>query len=165
MRRVGNYLRDHAMALRDADELNVFARSAINRYYYATFMLSRNMYRQVFPGQRVPSHDGMPKALVGKLRTKIKEHAKDAEKLGLLRVDEHTNVVRRVTIILSSLHDLLASSYQTRTIADYYPEITAVRTNGSISLDRVKIGTAASWPEKADRLCGQLLAEWKRLGN
>lgn len=161
MRLVAEYLEKEARRRRkDSSELDIFARSAFNRYYYATFLQARLLIRRFKPGWR-GTHGGLPSDLVSLARKDIGQIKNKAHRL------RDWDVVSRCEVCTHQLHglsELLKSAYATRVTADYEPEIiAAIERDGAITMGDKKISEAQRWPDQAASLSGQIEDFWSKL--
>jgi len=158
MREVAEHLETEAKRRsKNVDDVNLFARSAFNRYYYATFLLARELMKKFRPSWR-GSHSALPKELTGSILREIKQLKKKANRL------HDWEIVSQCDVCIHHIHqlsELLESAYGLRVIADYEPEITAtIDVGGTITLGDKKISDAKHWVEQAISLKGKIETFW-----
>lgn len=100
-------------------DLDIFGRSAFNRYYYATFLAVRLMLRGFNPGWQ-GTHKSIPDELTGSITREIA----NAQRL-VARIPDNQAVLicKAAKKSLSDLSVLMRHAYAVRVVADYYPEI------------------------------------------
>ena len=165
MERVGHFLTDRASRVKNDDEIDAFARSAFNRYYYACYLMARKLVLEMFPNQGRITHKGYPEFLRGKALKKIKKQADSHRKSALLTPGQRGKLVNAAANNLVDLADLLEEGYRARVTADYEPEKTVVYADGKLVLEGKSLSTARGWPKRADNHRGAVLNVWKQLGN
>lgn len=162
MELVASHLKSEATRRTDAVERDLFARSAFNRYYYATFLLTRATLASFRAEWRdnIP-HATMPELLRGKIKTLITKERFSAQKNG------DTELVAICLRALSALEDLakiLDIGRATRTTADYNPEIQIDFSNGiAFRLNTISISDANSWPQRARGYLLTISLAWKQI--
>lgn len=158
MRQVAEHLESEAKRRRmSVDEVNLFARSAFNRYYYATFLLARELMKKFRPDWK-GNHSSLPKELTGSILREIKQLKNKANRL------RDYGVVNQCDACIHHIHrlsEVLEDAYGLRVIADYEPEIAAaIDRDGTIALGDKKISEAKHWVEQAILLKGQIETFW-----
>lgn len=158
MRQVAEHLETEAKRRRrSGNDVDLFARSAFNRYYYATFLLARELMRKFRPSWK-GSHSGLPKELTGSILREIRQLKSKANRL------QDWEVVSQCDVCIHHIHqlsELLENAYGLRVIADYEPEIlAAIDRDGAIALGEKKISDAKHWVEQAITLKGQIESFW-----
>ncbi len=63
--------------------MDLFARSAFNRYYYACFYEARYLMRLHYPGAKVPAHKDIPDSIEKIIRMLLRQ-VRNAHKTGLI---------------------------------------------------------------------------------
>lgn len=156
---VGQHLEAQAVGrLANPTEFDLFGRSAFNRYYYATFLLAREMMRTFDPKWR-GTHKDFPRALTEATGKVIKTAKRRAQKVGDKSLEDKCSVGVHH---LHELASLLRSAYAARTIADYEPEELMRRDeDGRISLGLIQMSAAKHWPIQARHHIGQIEEAWK----
>lgn len=161
MRLVAEHLEKEALKRRKRpDELDSFARSAFNRYYYATFLQARLLIRQFKPAWR-GTHGGLPADLVSVAKRDIGLIKNKAQR------SRDWEVVDKCEICTHHLHglsELLQSAYAIRVTADYEPDILAtIEKGGAITMGQKKITEAKNWPVQAANFSGKIEGFWSKL--
>jgi len=165
MRQVADHLRQQTVTLGSEQDVDAFARSAFNRYYYASYLVARGLDREIRAAAQSPGHKALPEIIVGTLRERILRELRSAAKSRLLPYGRVESCKAKVCSATQSLSELLISGYGLRVIADYEPEQIAHRNGKTVLLSGTTLDAAARWPERADRFCGEILSVWKELGH
>jgi hypothetical protein len=84
MRVVADRLADWAASEADADNADLFGRSAFNRYYYAAYLITREMLRKLDPKWAASGHRQIPDLLQKTVTKKARQSIKNAEKNRLI---------------------------------------------------------------------------------
>lgn len=147
MERVARHLQTEAHSRRgQPEDFDLFGRSAFNRYYYAAFLVARQLMLAFNPTWK-GSHSSLPSELTGGVLKKVRAAKKSALRIG----DAQGCAICEAAC--SALHDLaslLRHGYSVRVIADYRPEIEILAGAGArFKLDRTDINVADTWPGKA----------------
>lgn len=71
MKIVGEKLSDWAVAEKDDGHVDLFGRSAFNRYYYSTFLITRELLRSLDPKWGTAAHKNIPEILRDSLKKKL----------------------------------------------------------------------------------------------
>lgn len=143
-------MKDQALSLGEAEksDADLFGRSAFNRFYYAAFLITRQLIRSVFPD--LPSqHASIPEFLrgsVGKELGKRKQRAMKASDHAAVKLAQDARVAA------GDLADLLVRGYGARVAADYHPEVAVSFHSSGFTLNEVTLADAESWPYKARKL-------------
>lgn len=160
MERVALLLQITAIKRRaSAAELDLFGRSAYNRYYYAMFLLVREMLTRMNPVWSDNAHAAIPELLVGTVIAKLKQASKRARRIG---DNESVDLCSQGVAAAISLADLMKVGYASRVVADYNPEIPIVLSSGDrFTLNTVSINDAHDWPDRARRFTRIILRVWE----
>jgi hypothetical protein len=162
MQRVGAALAERAVAAPDPSEADVFGRSAFNRYYYATYLITREMLRQLDASWFRKSHKEIPQLLKEQVVKRVRTVSRTAQQQGL--INNADSLCYSVTAAASGLADMIKSAYELRCVADYEPETRILRTGKLIKLVDHSIDEARNWPRRASAHSGVILGTWRRLG-
>jgi len=92
MKIVGDHLTGVAANRADVSECDLFGRSAFNRYYYAAYLITRDMLTQLDPAWGKTSHGGIPDLLEDSVINKIRKEARIQEKAGILSKTGASNI-------------------------------------------------------------------------
>src|SRR4051812_403097 len=120
MKVVAHHLQTHASTLPNTAERDLFARSAFNRYYYATYLDVKTVLGALKPGWGRIAHSEVPKIIVGPLNKELSKGRDRAERASDSSTAALCSRAMNATHLLS---DLMTSGYATRVAADYDPEI------------------------------------------
>ena len=164
MQIVGDELQRLALAERDPLNFDLLGRSAFNRYYYATYLTTREMLAMMESSWKSTSHSNIPDLLKISLKNRASTQLKNQVKRGLIDRAEESRILTSIYALSCELADLLKFAYDARVFADYQPEILIIREENVISLKSHKITTAQQWPNRANVICKQLLKHWRRIG-
>jgi len=164
MKRVAEHLAKHASELKDIHEMDVFGRSAFNRYYYSCFLACRDMLRDFDSKWSNTSHKHIPDLLQSAVLRRIKDTATKQQRAGLLNHSDYSRMLHRAQEALSNLAGLLGEAYQVRVIADYYPEIPISKKYRTLYLENKSLEEATKWTRRTDTLRGTITQVWQQLG-
>jgi len=153
-----------ALAARTASKADVFGRSAFNRYYYAAFLIVRQMLASMDPKWAGWAHSNIPEQLQGVVLRRVKGAVRKQVQEGLLLQGEGRRLQSQAANAVSRLADLLSHSYSVRCKADYAPEETAEREGAELRLAACTLTAARKWPSDVGRFSGLLLSAWRAIG-
>jgi len=126
-------------------DLDVFGRSAFNRYYYATFLEVRQSLKKFNPNWQ-GTHSSIPEELTGSITREI---ANIQRSVARIPDNQAVSICKIAKRSLRELADLMKDAYSVRVIADYYPDISIQLDAGRFKLDRTNITTAHDWLYRA----------------
>ncbi len=149
MERVGKHLAEVATSKSSVDEIDLFARSAFNRFYYAAFLATRETLRKLDDRWREPNHKDVPAILRGRVVDRVTEELKRQSDAGIPLLPGLPQLTHEIHAATDALAQLLKQAYSVRRTADYKPEARALRSAGMIMLDQVKLSQAEHWPRRA----------------
>lgn len=165
MQIVGKHLSDYAMSIQGTSpDDGLFARSAFNRYYYATFLASRQFLFETTGTGGMP-HKALPEYLVGRFQTTMKRQIKARFKSGLLSSAENSRMLTSLKQNTILLRELLVQAYSVRVLADYEPDIPIKFKNETYWLGTSTLPEAGKWANRAQMHCKNLHKIWKDLDN
>lgn len=164
MKLVGEKLEKVAIAESDSIKKDLFGRSAFNRYYYAAFLVTREMLGTFNPGWKITAHKAIPNLLITSVRKPVVTRLKKDEKKGLITKRELSSLQTKLNKATNNLSNLLLEAYDIRLIADYEPEQLVTEKNKVISLHTCKLTSAKSWADKANAYCKEIRKVWKDSG-
>jgi len=164
MKKVGDKLRDLAIAASDADVINKYGRSAFNRYYYASYLIVRSAIMNIDPKWAQCSHKDLPNLLRKTIYRQARDQALRLERAGQLNARQKSLLIDSIKICTAKLAQLLQSGYAIRCVADYSPEEIVVLRSKNLYLGNCTTSAAQHWPEQAAINAGQLQAKWRELG-
>jgi hypothetical protein len=147
MERVALELQRTAMKRRDqVDDFDKFGRSAFNRYYYAVFLIVRDLMLE-FNSRWAGSHSSIPEMLRGTVRGEISRFRSAANKRGN---SEQSEAANRAIAAIHSLATLMEEANRLRVTADYNPAIRVEDQGGErFALVSTNITEAHQWPSNA----------------
>lgn len=158
MQLVAHHLQVEACS-RPPAEKDQFARSAYNRYYYAIFLVAREMVADLYP-DKVTSlgHKAYPEFLRGTVTRELKRQRSKAQK------NTDSQLITQIRRALSAINDL-ADQFEranlVRIIADYYPDEEVVfESQNRFALGRIHITDAHNWESSARRYCKTIVHAW-----
>lgn len=164
MEQVADSLTSQAVASGNADDADLFGRSAFNRYYYGVYLAVRAMLQVGHPDiQRFP-HKDLPVELTGRVRTRIMEVSRQQIRRKLLDEGQAARLTDSATTALRELAEILREGYRIRVVADYDPSARAVVHDGHVLLQDKTTDAARQWGRRADRAIGQVKRVWRQLG-
>jgi hypothetical protein len=164
MRVVADKLAEWAINETDESDADAFGRSAFNRYYYASYLITREMLSELNSSWTRTGHKQIPDLLKNSVIKKIRQELRRKLKAGLIRISDAARYRSSANSAVSNLSNLLQQAYNTRVIADYEPDTRIVRVRREIHLRNEKLGTAQSWPNRVFRYTRSILIVWKQLG-
>jgi hypothetical protein len=164
MRVVADRLADWAVAERNEDDADAFGRSAFNRYYYSSYLITRDMLKQLDPKWASGGHREIPNILAQALRNKAKKQIKRVEKDKLVAPGTAATLRDSLNLAVAELSNLLQMAYGIRVVADYEPETRVVRDGNRITLGEGSLGAARTWPNRAASYTKRILKIWRQLG-
>ncbi len=143
---------------------NMFGRSAYNRFYYASYLLTRKTLSNLDSKWQNAKHKNIPELLVTSVRKPVKTALKIQLKKGLITHGQHSKSLNTLNQSTLELSDLLVQAYDLRCIADYEPEIPIVAEKQVLTLNEYKLNTAEKWPGKANACCKSIRKIWEEVG-
>ena len=163
MKRVGDLLKNETGRVRDASFRDVLARSAFNRYYYASYLKVRDLLGKISPKDRTARHKAIP-AILKRLSRNIRRSVRKSLAARGTGWPSSERELSNVSRFLNEYADLLTRSYGVRCVADYHPELKITEKTGSILLDNTTLSEAQNWPQRADSLSGAITKICRQLG-
>jgi hypothetical protein len=164
MQIVGTHLSDHALKIWGTPDDDLFARSAFNRYYYATFLVSRQFLVETLGITGLP-HKVLPEYLKGNFRKTVQRQIQANFKAGVLTQGERGRMMGTLSHNIVLLEQLLVEAYGVRVLADYEPGIPVQRKDKTFHLGTSTLPAASKWQSRAQMHCKNLQKLWKDLGN
>ncbi len=160
---VAEKLSEIALNEPDPNSLDLFGRSAFNRFYYASYLITRNMLEQCNPVWAKTTHKEIPNLLRDCVAKKIKDAiGKQAGKL--ISHQEGKRMGKNATAAIVPLATLLTSAYEVRCVADYEPGQRIQLAHKSFELIGHSNHAANAWPKRTITYTITILKIWKRLG-
>ena len=160
---VGNKLRDLAVAENDESRTDLFGRSAFNRYYYATYLITRETLELLRKEWAPTPHKGIPSLLRTTVTRVVTKELSRQEKSGGFHGGSAT-MRHEATQAASELSNLLEIAYDLRVLADYEPAQLVSRKGKSLSLGGHSLEEASRWPQRALVNTKTIIRIWKQLG-
>lgn len=158
---VAHYLQTEAVNRVVVAEKDLFGRSSYNRYYYATFLLVRELLRALDPRWGELPHADYPKILTGSIKDTLKKGGVRARKASDWDLSDHC---KQAMAAASELAKLMAQGSATRVTADYHPEIPVQFNPGErFTLNSIDITVAHQWPPRARVLTAVIASTWRQI--
>lgn len=164
MKIVGDRLSLIALDEKEDQNIDLFGRSAFNRYYYSAFLNVREMIVAIKPEWIESGHKGIPDVLEGQLKKLINRNLKEQVRLGAMRESEAQSLKASCYDSISHLSSMLKESYNIRVKADYFPEVKISKDRGRLKLADYTVGNAAHWPDRANQYKGVILDVCRKIG-
>ena len=161
---VGKKLEDWALEQTDFSSKDFFGRSAFNRFYYAAFLVTREMIGALDAKWTNTNHNQIPDLLEGSVKDPVKEELQASVKKGLITAGERSRFLTTLNYASSELANLLRWAYDIRCIADYEPEIKIEQKAKVIFLNEYKLASASTWPDRANAYCKAIRKVWGDTG-
>lgn len=164
MKVVGEKLEDFALSESDSAKKDLFGRSAFNRYYYAAFLITREMLGEIDPKWKQTPHKEIPNLLQTSVRKPVVQRLKQDARKDLITNGELSTLQTKLTKATTELANLLVQAYDVRLIADYEPEKHITESNRVITLSSCKLTAANTWADRAGAYCKDIRKVWKDSG-
>ncbi|MBS0298713.1 MAG: hypothetical protein JSR32_02075 [Proteobacteria bacterium] len=164
MKVVGEQLEEWAHTQPDSHKKDLFGRSAFNRYYYATFLITREMLSKYKSKWKCTPHAEIPKLLETSFSKSVINQLERKKKQGLMTDGEVSRLRTTLKTATSELAILLREAYDARIIADYEPETAITVKGNAISLKLYKLSSASNWANRADSYCKTIYKVWRDVG-
>ena len=153
MKVVGDQLEKWALEQKEGDQADLFGRSAFNRYYYAAFLITREMLGQFEQKWEKTPHKKIPELLTNTLKKSVDESVRGSFKAGVITESQKSKILSSNNESLCNLATILDEAYRVRIIADYEPEVRITQNQKVIALDNHTLTTAKTWAAKANAYC------------
>ncbi|MBN4054444.1 hypothetical protein JYT87_01910 [Nitrospira defluvii] len=161
---VGEKLKNYALSENDRIKKDLFGRSAFNRYYYAAFLITREMLGAIEPKWKKTPHRAIPKLLKDAVCKPVVKRLEQSAKKDLLTNGELSALRSKLTKATTELANLLHQANNVRLIADYEPENHIVVNNKIIILSFCTLTSANTWANRAKAHCKDIRKVWKDSG-
>ncbi|MCT7943633.1 hypothetical protein [Shewanella holmiensis] len=164
MKYVGDILEGLAVGNSNPINSNLLGRSAFNRYYYASYLITRDMLEELEPKWARTSHANIPLTLRETIRAPVKKILRNQLEKGLISFTQQSKLWSSLRIESEALAELLEQAYDLRVRADYKPEELITRSGDVIMLGGNKLATARAWPDRTSAHCKSIIKVWKEVG-
>lgn len=164
MKVVGKQLEKWAHTQSDFHKKNLFGRSAFNRYYYAAFLITREMLSNYKSEWKRTPHAEIPRLLETSFSKPVISQLNNYKRKGLMTDGEVSRLRTKLKTATSELASLLREAYDARVIADYEPETTITTKGNIISLKLYKLDSASSWADRANSYCKTIYSVRRDVG-
>jgi hypothetical protein len=161
---VANKMSEIAVASSNPNDADAFGRSAFNRYYYASYLIIREMLKRLNRGWSQSPHRGIPDLLEGTIINQIRNILKKQKTHGLVSPGQAAGLRTSANIATAELANLLRVAYEVRLVADYEPEVKIKQNGRSMVLFDHTLHEAQSWPIRASFLSKEIMRIWRALG-
>jgi hypothetical protein len=164
MKIVGEKLERAAQSEKDILTKDLFGRSAFNRYYYAAFLITREMLGELNLSWKTTPHKEIPNLLTTGVKKPVLKRLKMDARKDLITEGEKSTLITKLTSATTNLSNLLGEAYDIRVIADYEPEIPIEGENNKLVLKNHKLTTANGWANRASAYCKDIRSVWRDSG-
>lgn len=164
MHQVAEHLSSEAKVQKEPLDADAFARSAFNRYYYATFLGVRKFVSALDADWARRTHSGLPDLLEGDVLKIIRNQAKKLEKQGAITTSRVRAISKQAGQASSEIASILRIAYNVRVVADYKPEQLVLFNHADFALADHTRAEARNWKTRVDQAIGVLLGISKELG-
>ena len=159
---VAQRLSDIALNERNPNHCDLFGRSAFNRFYYASYLITRDMLGLLDPPWARTSHKEIPNLLRDCVAKKIKAAIR-TQSGKLINHHEGKLMAKEATAAIVPLALLLTSAHAVRCIADYEPNEKIRVIQSSFELLGHSNHEASGWPRRTIAYTKTILKIWNRL--
>lgn len=163
MRHVAQHLESYAQSATEDEIINIFGRSAFNRYYYACFLATREMLGEFDPGWRNTPHKEIPNLLETTVQKRGVAALERIKKLNK-RSPQYSSYRTELTHATNELAELLRLAYDARIISDYEPEERIIKNGSTISLRHNKLNSANNWVDRTYSHIKIIRKIWREAG-
>ena len=153
---VGDYLSSMASQAKD-EEIDLFGRSAFNRYYYAVFLSVRDMLASIDNRWQTQSHAAIPELLRESVVSAITKHAKSAAKNGITGRDAAFRCCHDARNASEQIARLMETARRIRVVADYSREENVSVTQDGCVLSGQSLHAASQWEKRVNVYKGTLI--------
>lgn len=164
MHQVAEFLSCEAKGQKKPVDADAFARSAFNRYYYATFLSVRKFVAELDADWGRGSHSGLPDLLEGAVLKNIRNQAKKLAKQKAIAAPRVYAIMKQASQASSEIASILRIAYNVRVVADYKPEQLVLFNHADFALADHTRAEARNWKTRVDQAIGVLLGISKELG-
>lgn len=164
MKVVGDQLEKWARSQSESHEKDLFGRSAFNRYYYAAFLITREMLGNYKSEWKRTPHAAIPDLLEKSLPKSVLNQLNNYQKKGLMTSRDVSRLRTTLKTATSELANLLREAYEIRVIADYEPEMVITIKENAILLNHHNLSSASNWADHANSYCKTIYKVWRDAG-
>lgn len=147
-----------------ADEADAFGRAAFNRYYYATFLSTRQLLMQVESSWSESQHSTIPNLLEKSLVKKLRAALKPLRKKKVIAEGKAESLLRQVGAAAGDTASILRMANNVRITADYRPEEKIVFEASTFKLATHTEAEAKEWLPRIERNNGVILKVAREIG-
>ena len=164
MKTVADKLAELAIGEKNENTADAFGRSAFNRYYYASYLVTRQMLKDLNTSWASTGHSKIPELLENRIIKRIRTEIKNQNRAGLIPHNEAERLKYISISAISELTNVLRTAYSARVTADYNPEIRVVRDGHNMKLRDDTLDSAQKWVKRVSQFTKSLLKVWSHLG-
>lgn len=164
MKVVGDQLENWAHAQSDFRSSDLFGRSAFNRYYYAAFLVTREMLGDLDSNWKHTQHKNIPELLEVALKKPVLNKLSANVRKDIITEGDKKRLQQELQIATTDLANLLREAYDVRIVADYEPEESVIIKNKVITLKGCKLNSASGWVGRAKNCCKTIRRVWQETG-
>lgn len=146
------------------DEADAFGRTAFNRYYYASFLSTRQLLIQIDTSWAHTPHGNIPVLLETDLVKRFRTAIKRLQVNGLVSENRSKSLVSQAGTAGGEMASILRTAYKVRITADYTPEEKVIFEPATFRLATHTEAEAKQWLIRIERNKGIILNVAKELG-
>jgi uncharacterized protein (UPF0332 family) len=161
---VGDHLAGVSMSADEQFKVDLFGRSAYNRYYYSAFLCARSLLKAIDPKWATPTHSDLPSILARNVLDRLRKHIAQATKTRQITEGDGQQMLHRAAVSAKELSRLLITAREIRRIADYEPETLVSRDGSQIRLGGHTIDGARKWRQRAGEQARAIVRVYEQLG-
>ena len=162
MQRVGDHLATEATTRGAADECDLFGRSAFNRYYYASYLETRNLLGELDVSWLGTPHKNIPPLLTETVKKAVKAELRN-QAGKLISTHEAKTMAAELNVAIHDLASLLTVAYLIRCVADYEPDVKTKMNGPTLELQNHTLHEASGWPKRAVAHTKTIRKIWRTL--
>jgi len=159
---VASHLQEEAVRRSPGPDADQFARSAFNRYYYATFLEVKAKLATLRPEwANEMQHAAMPEILRGKVKAALTAGRNKATRADDRKIAQLCQDACRAAAEVAKLLD---EGRVTRVTADYHPDIPVDFIHSpDFELNKVGVKVARHWPQRARVQMSLIGNAWRQI--
>lgn len=143
---------------------DAYARTALNRYYYASFLLTREFLNSVDSKYREAAHANIPDLIDEKLKKILIKDMNNRITNKKITQQEGKYLQTTIRSLTKQISETMSEGYRTRIVADYQPEIEINFFNNGFKLNELSYHQAKNWPNLIRAACNRLDKIMRELG-